>query len=169
MSERGVFAVDRGIFEIECIATPWNKPFGTREAWIWLGLYGPVRRDRRNVWRRLAREWHWDKPGKVKTFLERMVNAGLVVITDAEISAREYADAVPTAVRPGLDSWRALRQAVFERDGFACTYCGDDRDLACDHIIPRSRGGRDEMENLTTACKPCNSSKSDRTPEEWRR
>lgn len=67
-----------------------------------------------------------------------------------------------------LRGWAKLRAAVFERDGYACTYCGDTADLACDHILPVSRGGGNEMENLTTACRTCNSSKGAKTPEEWR-
>lgn len=70
--------------------------------------------------------------------------------------------------RPTGSWWRALRLAVFERDGYTCQYCGArDQPLECDHIVPVSRGGGDEMDNLTTACRPCNRSKYDRTAEEW--
>jgi len=37
-----------------------------------------------------------------------------------------------------------------------------------DHRIPLSRGGRHEIENITPACKPCNSRKHTRTEEEFR-
>ena len=37
-----------------------------------------------------------------------------------------------------------------------------------DHVIPRSRGGSDNAENLVLSCNGCNSSKGARTPEEWR-
>jgi len=63
--------------------------------------------------------------------------------------------------------WYSLREAVFERDGYACTYCGATEDLACDHVIPLIQGGTNDMENLTTACRSCNCEKSGRTPEEW--
>jgi len=68
------------------------------------------------------------------------------------------------------NNWPALRLAVFERDGFRCVYCGCDvsMDPQCDHIHPISRGGANSVENLATACRPCNSSKGDKTPEEWR-
>jgi 5-methylcytosine-specific restriction endonuclease McrA len=66
-------------------------------------------------------------------------------------------------------TWARLRDAVFLRDGYSCVYCGaDGPTLHCDHIIPVSRGGRSVMENLATACGPCNVSKGARTPEEWR-
>lgn len=64
--------------------------------------------------------------------------------------------------------WRALRQEVFERDGHACQYCGDGADLTCDHVTPLARGGSNDPENLTTACRSCNSSKGDKLfPGEW--
>lgn len=65
--------------------------------------------------------------------------------------------------------WLPLRNAVIERDGHACAYCGDtDAQLCADHVVPLSRGGTNDIENLVCACIPCNSSKSDRLLEEWR-
>ena len=53
---------------------------------------------------------------------------------------------------------------VFVRDNFRCQYCGksvsDGAVLEADHIIPRSKGGLDEMGNLITACWDCNRGKS---------
>lgn len=55
-----------------------------------------------------------------------------------------------------------LRMQVYERDEFACVYCGSTEDLSCDHDIPVSKGGPTTYENLVTACRPCNSRKRDR-------
>lgn len=58
-----------------------------------------------------------------------------------------------------------MRFKVFERDGFTCQYCGarpPDVRLHVDHIFPRSKGGRWELDNLRTACEACNIGKSDR-------
>ena len=73
--------------------------------------------------------------------------------------------------RRKVGDWEALRQKTFERDGFLCVYCGSDvsDDPQCDHIFPISRGGENRLDNLATSCRSCNSSKGDRTPEEWRR
>jgi hypothetical protein len=61
------------------------------------------------------------------------------------------------------------REDVIDRCGAACRYCGrSDLRLALDHVIPRIQGGSDDAENLVPACKPCNSSKGGRTPEQWR-
>lgn len=65
------------------------------------------------------------------------------------------------------EEWSRLREQVFVRDGFVCTYCGSENDLACDHVVPLIQGGKSTMDNLTTACRSCNCAKSGRTPEEW--
>ena len=62
----------------------------------------------------------------------------------------------------------STRRAVFERDGEVCAYCKTDSGpFHIDHIMPKSRGGSDNLENLTVACAPCNLSKRDKTLEEW--
>lgn len=58
------------------------------------------------------------------------------------------------------------RKNILRRDRFRCQYCGRRDKLTVDHVLPRSRGGRDTWENLATACTPCNNRKGDRTPEE---
>ena len=50
-------------------------------------------------------------------------------------------------------------QALIERDGAVCVWCGREpwhRDLTAEHLMPRSRGGRTSLENLTVACRTCN-------------
>jgi 5-methylcytosine-specific restriction endonuclease McrA len=59
------------------------------------------------------------------------------------------------------------RRNLFHRDGHRCQYCGYSGDkLSVDHVVPRSRGGSDAWENVTTACLPCNVRKGNRTPRE---
>lgn len=58
------------------------------------------------------------------------------------------------------------RQNIFRRDQFSCQYCGSGKNLTLDHIVPRSKGGKSSWINLITACKRCNTTKGDRTPEE---
>lgn len=62
---------------------------------------------------------------------------------------------------------RLSRRAVFYRDGFRCQYCGkQSKDLTLDHILPRSRKGPHEWENVVSACIPCNHRKAGQTPRE---
>ena len=61
--------------------------------------------------------------------------------------------------------WRKLREEVFREYGTACSYCGyEDPVMTVDHIIPRSKGGLDIMENLLPACRKCNYSRGNRMP-----
>lgn len=58
------------------------------------------------------------------------------------------------------------RKNIMKRDHQTCQYCGIKSDLTLDHVMPRSRGGRDSWENLVTACNKCNVKKGNRTPDE---
>jgi 5-methylcytosine-specific restriction endonuclease McrA len=57
------------------------------------------------------------------------------------------------------------RRAVFARDEHRCQYCGERAD-SIDHVLPRSKGGQHEWENVVAACRPCNVRKRDRLLEE---
>lgn len=59
----------------------------------------------------------------------------------------------------------SVRFDVFKRDRFTCQYCGrkaPDIVLNCDHITPAASGGTNDLLNLVTSCRDCNSGKSDR-------
>ena len=45
---------------------------------------------------------------------------------------------------------------VFLRDKFKCQYCGSGNELTFDHLLPRSRGGKTDWNNVVTACSDCN-------------
>lgn len=55
------------------------------------------------------------------------------------------------------------RFEVFKKYNFTCQYCGrrtPEVILEIDHIIPKSRGGTDNIDNLTVSCFECNRGKS---------
>jgi 5-methylcytosine-specific restriction endonuclease McrA len=61
---------------------------------------------------------------------------------------------------------RLSKRNVFLRDLYICQYCGVDckaSDATLDHVQPISAGGKSSWTNLTTACKPCNYRKSNKT------
>jgi 5-methylcytosine-specific restriction endonuclease McrA len=63
----------------------------------------------------------------------------------------------------GSGKWKQMRLRVLARDGWVCTYCHkhlEGADATVDHITSRKQGGSlFDMDNLTSACKSCNSSK----------
>jgi 5-methylcytosine-specific restriction endonuclease McrA len=70
------------------------------------------------------------------------------------------------------------RKGVLIRDNYVCIYCGAEpgtivrgkvlakSDLTVDHILPRSRGGKDHWTNTASACYACNHRKGNRLPNE---
>ena len=48
-----------------------------------------------------------------------------------------------------------------------CAYCTSTEDLHWEHIIPKSKGGSDTIDNMVQACQKCNLSKSDKDLYEW--
>ena len=82
--------------------------------------------------------------------------------------------ALPTVIRLRRTvRWEHRARVVFnkrnvlKRDGNRCQYCGGShREMTLDHVIPVSRGGRDDWDNVVVACGQCNRAKGNRTPEE---
>jgi len=73
---------------------------------------------------------------------------------------------------------RWSRTGVMKRDEYRCIYCGIQAgerrgaqvmrkdEFTIDHLIPRSRGGKNSWSNTACACGHCNQRKGDRTPHE---
>ena len=57
--------------------------------------------------------------------------------------------------------WKKQRELVFRTMGHDCYICGEWAD-AVDHVIPRKRGGSDDLSNLCPICRVCNSRKGSR-------
>ena len=59
------------------------------------------------------------------------------------------------------------RKNIYLRDNHTCQYCGKTGgSLTIDHIIPKSKGGKDSWENLVVCCNRCNNKKGNQSPEE---
>ena len=72
-------------------------------------------------------------------------------------------------MRPCVDVWKVIKARILKRDDYTCAYCGvRGGRLEVDHILPISRGGEHDDENLTASCMTCNRQKSNKTVEEWR-
>lgn len=57
------------------------------------------------------------------------------------------------------------RAGVLRRDRKICGYCAGAA-TTVDHVLPRSRGGRNTWKNTVAACADCNQRKGDKTPAE---
>lgn len=81
--------------------------------------------------------------------LEEVITAA--ILSSPELQAR-------FTFRRGTIAWQ-IRRRVFERDSYTCHLCGqpvDRAEASIDHVVPVSRGGRDDEANLRTAHLSCN-------------
>ena len=72
-------------------------------------------------------------------------------------------------VQDAIPPLTSTNHKLFERDRHVCAYCGMHglyHELTREHVIPVSRGGANTWMNVVTACRSCNTRKSNRTPEE---
>jgi 5-methylcytosine-specific restriction protein A len=85
---------------------------------------------------------------------------GLAKITRLAVAAAPTTWGKEQGGRP----WRRLVEAVKRRDQWTCQSCGRiTEDGECDHIVPISLGGSDDMSNLQWLCKePCHREKTAR-------
>jgi 5-methylcytosine-specific restriction endonuclease McrA len=111
--------------------------------------------------------WHWQEA--ITAVLQQRV-IQLCTYDDVAIKSayREYP--VPSVVCLRKYQRRKAvaftRYNLFLRDGFQCQYCGTKKsvkDLTFDHVVPRSRGGASNFENIVAACAGCNLRKGNKT------
>jgi len=106
----------------------------------------------------------------------RMLCRQVAEVHEAEPDIRLGVFPVPRVVRlvryivtrwrySGGPAWS--RPGVMNRDGHRCGYCRGPA-TTVDHILPRSRGGKNSWTNTVAACGGCNQRKGDRTPAEAR-
>jgi len=85
---------------------------------------------------------------------------------------REKASEIPPP--PGADNkivangvTRTQRARILERDGNKCMSCGSTEHLCIDHVVPVSKGGTSDDDNLQVLCLPCNTKKGNKLSSEF--
>jgi len=84
-----------------------------------------------------------------------------------------YEERRPSSAQRGLGGlWQKLRARKLLEEPL-CRICKEVRKRivaadTVDHIIPRTRGGTDDWDNLQSLCYSCNSAKGDRDNAEFR-
>lgn len=93
---------------------------------------------------------------------ERIVSApSLDMKLPSVLALKEF---VPQSEYPAF-----TRFNVFLRDEWECQYCGGEfktHQLTFDHVIPRSKGGGTNWENIVAACRDCNGFKANKMPDQ---
>ena len=106
-----------------------------------------IKRTIRTLVRVAAPLWHWGD------------GCGGWVIEEIASAARDAGLELPSLrLRDMLPTTRQ----VLERDAYRCKHCGGWEHLSVDHIQPRAKGGTDDLDNLQTLCRTCNSRKGAR-------
>jgi len=76
-----------------------------------------------------------------------------------EIPDEAYMSNIREPVQLRISIPKKLRQAVFEKYGRICFYCGSTENSQIDHIIPVTEKGENTLDNLRVVCRSCNISK----------
>ena len=101
--------------------------------------------------------WSWQDAVR-DVFLDRV---NIVSEYDREIRSPSFSMKLPSVIslknfiKPSQYP-NFTRFNVFLRDKFTCQYCGDKKDLTFDHLLPKSKGGLTDWNNVVTACSSCN-------------
>lgn len=113
---------------------------------------------------------HWQKA----ILLVLSEKAEVLKESSEEIHSVSITLKLPKVLRLLKNSYRKYqatfsKKAVFLRDRGLCAFCGEKLNLknfTLDHVLPISRGGENDFENVVTACKTCNNKKGAKTPHE---
>jgi len=115
-----------------------------------------------------SKEWRDANPGKMAEYSRqwRADNPERSKMHDKAKRAKRVAEKKGNGGSFSADEFMAL----FEAAGWECAYCGcalDSDSVTADHIIPLSRGGSSDIDNIAPACRSCNSRKHDKTADEF--
>lgn len=123
------------------------------------------RADNGDLCRKYARRWYVKDPAKRIAKTQDWQNANREKV---RTNVRNR-----TALRKSAEGSHTAEEilAILERQNWICVYCPasirERRHM--DHIVPLSKGGSNNADNIQGSCPTCNMRKSDKLPEEWER
>lgn len=88
------------------------------------------------------------------------------IITGYKIFVRPLIIRLLNYIKHQSRNIRPSRTRIYKRDNNQCVYCGSNKELTLDHVVPKSKGGGNEWTNLVTSCLKCNLKKGNKTPED---
>ena len=96
----------------------------------------------------------------IETIIVEVAEFDIQKIKNPDISGIEY--------QQGTLQGYNIRNYLLEKHGHKCFYCGKTvSDFEVEHMLPKSRGGSNRIDNLTLSCHDCNEKKGTLTAEEF--
>lgn len=101
-----------------------------------------------------------------KLIVERLESGFMQGSLESDFNPREDIEMLSIGGRVKAQSYKDRRPELYRHQDGVCNGCKTHlpfvEQFAVDHIVPRSKGGTDDIENLQLLCSMCNSIKGDR-------
>lgn len=126
--------------------------------------YDRLRREKyRDIINAKKREYYNSEAGREKHKIWQNENQAKLAASKKNTKHKRR-EIIKTSTLSGLD----LNIWIDQQDKI-CSYCNSIcyNSFHVDHIVPLSKGGKHELSNLTISCPSCNTSKGNKSIEEW--
>jgi 5-methylcytosine-specific restriction endonuclease McrA len=95
---------------------------------------------------------------------------------DAKYFRKMYEDSLTARLAHKQSKWVYLRTRLAEAQNWKCCFCGcymhevhgKRNSVTVEHVIPKSKGGTNEWENLAASCYACNNNRGTKDAEKFR-
>lgn len=114
--------------------------------------------------KRDAREYYWRNVENLKVKKKAYAKSEHGQIVRRNLENKRRARKAQNGGTMTVAEWKQILEACSSK----CYWCQREyKRLTQDHVVPISRGGRHEASNVVPSCKSCNSSKRDKTGDEF--
>jgi 5-methylcytosine-specific restriction endonuclease McrA len=123
--------------------------------------------------------WKEGRENARETIKTKLKDSGLISIKEAEGKIKSWKDIAQEHLKTikrmkhskniGYSSkWKKKKEYLLKVQNYKCIYCFCELDLytaTIDHVIAKSKGGKNVTQNLVVCCSECNQKKSNNPPE----